>query len=166
MASKKAGIIAGLAVAGLAVGGLLTSVNAFADPSAAPAAPTASAPADGSQQGGRAQGGRDGSRDGGQAMHQHTAVTGDEAAKVLAAVKAKFPDATVTTVEKDPDGSYDVRGTATGSDGARGPMYEVSADLATVTEGGKGGSGGGKGGPGGAPQDAPVTGDEATSAPR
>jgi len=44
-------------------------------------------------------------------------------------------------------------------------MFDVSADLATVTEntgGPGGGMGGGKGGPGGASQDTPVTGDEAT----
>lgn len=155
MATKKAGIIAGLTVAGLAVAGLITSTTAFADPSTAPTAPAASAPATAGDAAGE---GHRGGRGGGQPMHAHTAVTGDEATKVLEAVKATFPDATATTVEKDPDGSYDVRGTATDGPGV---MYEVSADLATVTQGGPGGGKGGHGGPGGASQDTPVTGDEA-----
>src|SRR5438552_16608367 len=37
-----------------------------------------------------------------------TPVTGDELAKVTAAVKAKDSAATVTNARKDPDGSYDV----------------------------------------------------------
>ena len=70
------------------------------------------------------------------------AVTGTEADKVKAAVKAKFSTATITTVRKDPDGSYDALGTDTS--GAR-VFYDVSADLKTIT------AGGGKGGPGHAP---------------
>jgi hypothetical protein len=86
---------------------------------------------------------------------QHTAVTGAEADKVIAAVKAKDSAATITTVEKDPDGSYDATGTKDGS-----PVrYDVSADLKTVTEGGMGGHGG-MGGMGGS-SDAAVTGSEA-----
>jgi len=81
--------------------------------------------------------------------HEHTSVTGDEADKVIAAVKAKDSSVEVTEVQKDPDGSYDVMGTKDGQ-----PVrFEVSADLATVTEaqgglGGPGGHGGGMGGPG------------------
>jgi hypothetical protein len=59
-----------------------------------------------------------------------TAVTGDEAAKVRAAVTAKDSAVTVTAVRKDPDGSYDVAGTKAGAN----VMFDVSADLATVTE--------------------------------
>ena len=59
-----------------------------------------------------------------------TPVTGDELAKVTAAVKAKDSSVTVTSVRKDPDGSYDVFATKSGSQ----VMYEVSADLKTVTQ--------------------------------
>ena len=59
-----------------------------------------------------------------------TPVTGDELAKVTAAVQAKDPAFTVGVVHKDPDGSYDVFGTKSGTpDG-----YQVSADLQTITE--------------------------------
>lgn len=88
---------------------------------------------------------------------QDTPVTGDEATKVSAAVTAKDSAVTVTSVRKDPDGSYDVLGTKAGAN----VMFDVSADLATITQaqgGGKGG--GGKGGS----QDTVVTGDEAAKA--
>ncbi|MEL4505466.1 hypothetical protein AAEX63_10010 [Luteococcus sp. H138] len=65
---------------------------------------------------------------GAQAGHQHTAATADETAKVTAAVKAKDSAVTVEGVQKDPDGSYDVRGTKAGSR----VMVEVSKDLKTV----------------------------------
>ncbi|WP_205859582.1 hypothetical protein, partial [Phycicoccus flavus] len=66
-----------------------------------------------------------------------------EAEKVVAAVEAQDPTATIDTVRKDPDGSYDALGTKDGS-----PVrYDVSADLKTVTE--HTGGPGGKGGPGG-----------------
>ena len=70
---------------------------------------------------------------------QDTAVTGSEADKVIAAVKAKDSSATITTVRKDPDGSYDALGTKGGSP----VFFEVSADLKTVTArtGGPGGHG-------------------------
>jgi hypothetical protein len=59
----------------------------------------------------------------------HMPVTGDELAKVTAAVKAKDPTVTVTSVRKDPDGSYDVFASKAGAE----VRYEVSADLKTVT---------------------------------
>lgn len=71
---------------------------------------------------GYATGGSGGSND--------TPVTGDEHAKVTAAVKAKDSSVTVSSVRKDPDGSYDVFGTKAGSQ----VMYEVSADLKTITQ--------------------------------
>ncbi len=102
---------------------------------------------------GRGPGGR------GPAAHAHTEVTGDEAAKVSAAVTAKDAGVTVAKVRKDPDGSYDVLGTKDGQ-----PVhFEVSADLATVNQGGPGADGrrpggpGGKGRPGGATSGAPST---------
>ena len=82
-----------------------------------------------------------------------TPVTGAELAKVTAAVKAKDSAVTVTSVRKDPDGSYDVFATKAGTQ----LRYEVSADLKTITEG-HAGHGGGPGGGGSA--DTPVTGAE------
>ena len=102
---------------------------------------------------GRGPGGR------GPAAHAHTEVTGDEAAKVSAAVTAKDAGVTVAKVRKDPDGSYDVLGTK----GGQPVHFEVSADLATVSQGGPGADGrrpggpGGKGRPGGATSGAPTT---------
>jgi hypothetical protein len=95
------------------------------------------------------------SRPGG-AGHSHTAVTGDELAKVTAAVKAKDAGVAVTSVQQDPDGSYDVFGTKAGAE----VRLEVSKDLATITAApaGRGGPGG-PGGPGGHAHTA-VTGDE------
>ena len=80
---------------------------------------------DGSCEGKGGRGGQDGP--GG---HEHTAVTGDELTKVTEAVTAKYPDVQVQEVRKDPDGSYDVMA---GTDDDR-TMYEVSADLQTITE--------------------------------
>jgi hypothetical protein len=60
-----------------------------------------------------------------------TPVTGDELAKVTAAVTAKDPAVTVARAHKEADGSYDVFGT---KDGAR-VKFDVSADLKTVTQG-------------------------------
>src|SRR4051812_45024507 len=82
-----------------------------------------------------------------------TPVPGDEATKAGAAVPAKAPAVTVTSVRKDPDGSYDVLGTKAGAN----VMYDVSADLATFTQ--STGHGGGKG-HGGGSNDTAVTGDE------
>ena len=61
---------------------------------------------------------------------QDTAVTGDELAKVTAAMAAQDSSVTVTEVRKDPDGTYDVLGTKDGSP----VFYDVSADLSTFTE--------------------------------
>ena len=88
-----------------------------------------------------------------------TAVTGTEADKVKAAVTAKHSGVTITTVRKDPDGSYDALGTDASGNKV---FYDVSADLTTITAGGgHGGGKGGHGGPGGASNDTPVTGTEA-----
>jgi hypothetical protein len=82
--------------------------------------------------------------------HAHTPVTGSELAKVTAAVRATDSAVIVTTVQKDPDGSYDVDGTLEGA-----PVrFEVSADMTTITAS----TGGGPGSGGHA--HTPVTGDE------
>ncbi|GAA2697796.1 hypothetical protein Apa02nite_055450 [Actinoplanes palleronii] len=78
-----------------------------------------------------ARSGRGGGKGGGHGgKSADTAVTGDELAKVTAAVKAKDATITVTRVGKDPDGSYDVFGTKAGAT----VMYDVSADLTTFTQ--------------------------------
>ena len=136
-----------------AAGSTGTNVSGYAA-----TAPTSSGSADSSGQDGTGQNGTDaGGR--GPAAHAHTEVTGDEAAKVSAAVTAKDAGVTVAKVLKDPDGSYDVLGTKDGQ-----PVhFEVSADLATVSQGGPGADGrrpggpGGKGRPGGATSGAPTT---------
>jgi hypothetical protein len=97
--------------------------------------------------------GQDGARGG----SSDTPVTGSELSKVTAAVKAKDATVTVTSVRKDPDGSYDVFGTKAGAQ----VMLEVSKDLKTIATrtGGPGGHGGHRGGPGGGTHTA-VTGTE------
>ena len=57
-------------------------------------------------------------------------------------MKAKDSALTVTSVPKDPDGSYDVYGTKAGAQVA----YDVSADLSTFTARTGGPGGGGRGG--------------------
>ena len=108
---------------------------------------------------GRGQAGQAG-QDGQPGGSQDTPVTGEEATKVSAAVTAKDSTVTVESVRKDPDGSDDVLGTKAG---AR-VMFDVSADLATVTENAGGPGMGGKGGPGGGMggQHTEVTGEEAS----
>lgn len=148
-------------VAALAVGGsiALGAVTvASADSSTSPSSPSASSSTDTRKQptSPSSTGTTDkGARGGGAGASQDTPVTGDEATLVSAAVTAKDSTVTVTSVRKDPDGSYDVLGT---KDGAN-VMFDVSADLATITQA-QGGKGGGKGG--GGSQDTVITGDEAT----
>lgn len=150
---KTAGIVAGLALAGMAGAGLLaTGGSAFAETTApTPAASAITTP--GTQtQGTQTKRAEQGARGAG---HTHTAVTGAEAQKVIDAVQKANPGVTITTVQKDPDGTYDAEGTNADGSAAR---FDVSADLATIAAGGgKGGPGGG----GGASQDTPVTGTQA-----
>ena len=127
----------GLTAAALAAAGAVAvagaAVASAADDSASTASPSATASA---TQGSHGTGGPGGAS-------QDTAVTGAEADKVIAAVTAKDSAATIDTVRKDPDGSYDALGTKDGSP----VFYDVSADLATVTEH--------TGGPGGMPPGMP-----------
>jgi hypothetical protein len=95
-------------------------------------------------------------RGGGQGGPADAAVTGAELTEVKDAMKAKDAAVTVTNVQKDPDGSYDVYGTKAGARVA----YDVSADLTTFTARTGGPGGGGRGGHGGS-ADTPVTRDEA-----
>ncbi|HTJ34275.1 MAG TPA: hypothetical protein VL738_13685 [Dactylosporangium sp.] len=59
-----------------------------------------------------------------------TAVTGEDLAKVTAAVKAKDPAVTVDKAWKDPDGAYHVLGTKNDAK----VIFKVSGDLKTVTQ--------------------------------
>lgn len=158
MANKKIG----LAVAGVVVaGGLIAAGPALASATGYLGSPQQAGT---TGYGGYGMAGGEGGqgRMGGQGMHQHTAVTGAELAKVTAAIKAKDSAVTVTTVQKDPDGSYDVLGTKAGQN----VRFEASADLTTISQGMAGGMGrgghGGKGMGGGmGGQDTTVTGAEA-----
>ena len=142
-AVRAAGIFAGGAVA---AGALVGGANAWA-------ATGTSTPSATGGYGSAAPG--YGARGAGQGGSSDAVVTGDEAAKVTAAVKAKDSAVTVTRVKKDADGSYDVWGTKAGA-----PVkFEVSTDLKTITAGGSG-RGGHGGGPGGS-ADTPVTGAQA-----
>lgn len=71
-----------------------------------------------------------GPRGGGRGPRAGTEVTGDELTKVTEAVKAEDAAVTVEGVRKAPDGSYRVLGRKAGGR----VLFEVSADLATVTE--------------------------------
>ncbi|HKG51989.1 MAG TPA: hypothetical protein VKB14_16255 [Actinomycetales bacterium] len=139
MSSNKLSLTVG---AVLAAGGLLLGGSALAN-AATGTSSTSTASTAGGYAGAESRGSAD------------TAVTGAEAAKVTAAVKAKDSSVTVSSVRKDPDGSYDVLGTKSGSQ----VMYDVSADLKTISQGGGGGHRGGRGHGGSA--DTPVTGAEA-----
>ena len=122
MSRKKIGVIAAGAVA---IGGVAIALGGSTIASAAPAPTPSTSTGPG---GGRGA---------------HTEVTGDEAAKVTAAVTAKDSAVTVSGVRKAADGSYRVLGTEAGER----IMFEVSADLKTVTErAGRGGPGHGPGG--------------------
>lgn len=126
---------ASVLAAGAIIGG--GAALASADPTPSASASASGASADRGSASGTAGQGR-------QMGGTHTDVTGDEAQKVIDAVKAKDSSATIDTVRKDPDGSYDALGTT--SDGAK-VMFEVSADLATITQGqgGQGDQGGPRG---------------------
>ncbi|HEY3438611.1 MAG TPA: hypothetical protein VGK35_13065 [Actinotalea sp.] len=146
MSKRRLGLIAvgAAAVAALTLGGSSLALAATGSPAAATVAPSAGSTTDSST-------------DQTPPASTDTAVTGAEADKVIAAVVAVDANASITSVRKDPDGSYDALGTSGGSP----VFYDVSADLATVTKGGGGHGGPGGGGPGGASADTAVTGAEA-----
>jgi len=150
MSRKNIGLVAASVAAAAAIGlGGAALANAADDTgtsTSAAVAGNASADAPSDAPSDAPVNGRDGSALGQQS--QDTPVTGDEAAKVSAAVTAQDSTVTVESVRKDPDGSYDVLGT---KDGQK-VMFDVSADLATVSQaqGGPGGGGGRGPGPGGA----------------
>ena len=109
----------GLAAAGVVmIGGVVLGAASLA--SADPATPSSS-----TSSGVNGESGRPGQRGG----STDTAVTGDELAKVTAAMKSKDSAVTITSVRKDPDGTYDVLGTKAGAE----IFYDVSTDLRTFT---------------------------------
>ena len=136
----------GIAAATLAAAGAIgvagAALASAADNTTATPSPTATSAAPG------------GTNPGGGASPD-TAVTGSEADKVIAAVKAKDSGVTITTVRKDPDGSYDAIGTKSGSP----VFYDVSADLKTITAatGRAGGHGGASDGTGTVPGQSSAT---------
>ena len=140
MRTNKFGLAAAstAAVAALLIGGA-TLANAADNPTPTTTSATSSAGSSAATVPGDATAGTPGDR-GQQGASQDTPVTGDEATRVSAAVTAKDSTVTVESVRKDPDGSYDVLGTKAGAK----VMFDVSADLATITEnaGGPGGQGG------------------------
>jgi hypothetical protein len=135
MSPKKIGLIVA-AVAVLAAG----AVGGASLAGAATKSSSGSTYREGPRGWGGGPGGRGG--EGGPGGSQDAAVTGSEKTKVTDAVKAKDSSVTVQGVRKDPDGSYDVFGTKSGSP----VMLEVSKDLKTITER-TGGPGQGHGGP-------------------
>ena len=130
--TKRALSTAGAVVAGLTIiGGAAVAHAATNTPAPTPPAATGSAtPGNGTASAGTGDQSGQGRQERRGPAHQHTAVTGDEATKVGDAVKAKDAAVTVTKVEKDPDGSYDVMATKNGQN----TCFEVSADLATITQ--------------------------------
>jgi hypothetical protein len=141
MTMKKRVAVAAAGV--VTIGGVVLGAASLA--SADPASPSPSASSGASTES---------ARPGGGGSSADTAVTRDELAKVAAAMKAKDSAVTVTSVRKDPDGSYDVLGTKGGAD----VFYDVSADLKTFAL--NAGGGHGRGGRGGGFADTAVTGDE------
>ncbi|WP_433796145.1 hypothetical protein [Actinoplanes sp. CA-252034] len=146
---KKVGLLAAGAVVagGLALGGATMAAAAPATPTPSTSAggPGGEAGGPGGKAGGpRGEAGGPGGRPGGHGPGRGTVVTGDEAAKVTAAVTAEDAAVTVSRVVKGAAGAYHVFGT---KDGERA-HFTVSADLTTVTEG-KAGPGRGHGRPGG-----------------
>jgi hypothetical protein len=117
VSSNKFGLAVGSA---LAAGGLLLGGSALANAATSTTSAATSTVNGYSAEGSRGPGG--GSAD--------TQVTGSEAAKVTAAVKAKDSSVTVSSVRKDADGSYDALGTKSGSQ----VMFDVSADLKTISQ--------------------------------
>jgi hypothetical protein len=103
---------------------------------------------EGTQQGGRSGGMGNGNTDPSKPMRSdEKLLTGDTAAKVTAAAKAKEPGATIERVETDSDGVYEAH--MVRADGTH-IIVQVDAAFAVtaVQEGGPGGPGG-IGGPGG-----------------
>ena len=92
---------------------------------------------------------------------QQSAVTGDTAEKITAAVLAKVPGATIDRVEQDPQGYH---AHITKSDGSRATA-RVNAQFEVTSVDAGGGRGGGPGGHGGQRSDeTPLTGDNAAKA--
>jgi len=85
-----------------------------------------------------------------------TVLTGDTAAKVTAAAKAKVPGGTVLRVESDGDGNAAYEAHMVTADGTPTTVYvDKDFDIVSVETGGPGGHG--FGGPGAPPQQSSST---------
>ena len=144
MTSKtRAGLIAGIATGALAIAALAgTTVANAADSTPTP---SQSAPA--------SQGRQDMQR------APEEVLTGDAAAKVKAAVEAKYPDATIDRMEKDADGESVYEAHITKADGSHVTVL-LDASYAITGESAHGPGGKGGRGPGRAPEEV-LTGDAA-----
>lgn len=148
----------GLAVAGVVAAGVIAAGGAaVANSSSTSTTATSSTGAQGSKLQPPGQSGQAGSGQAGQAGPAlGTEVTGDEATKVKDAVAAQHSSVTVDHVLKQTDGSY----LALTMQNNQPVIYQVSSDLATVTEqaapsGAMGGGMGGSMGGGGTPPQQP-----------
>jgi uncharacterized membrane protein YkoI len=134
----RAGMIAGTAVAVLALAGIAGATVANADDST-PKPSASSSPSTGTTDGT--------ARDARRPVEE--ALTGDAAAKVQAAVEAKYPGATIERMEKDGDGTSVYEAHITKADGTHVTVL-FDAGFAITGEEAMGQRGpGGRGGPGG-----------------
>ncbi|MGO4340135.1 hypothetical protein [Pedococcus sp. 2YAF34] len=140
-------VAAGLAAAaGIALTGASLASADTSTPAASTASYGASAPA-----AGEAPAAANGNTDPTKPMRSdETLLTGDVAARVTAAAKAKEPTATIERVETDSDGVYEAHMVRT--DGTHIIVQvDKSYAVTAVQEGGAGGGPGARGGQGGAP---------------
>ena len=113
MQKKKIALVASTGLAGLVAGGVLMtglSANAADDSGAPTGTSSYGAPSSGAQPGTPPQGAPTNPNAGDQSKPQRSdekLLTGTTLAKVTAAVKAKYPDATIQRVETDSDGVYE-----------------------------------------------------------
>ncbi len=147
-----------LGAAGIVAGGIVAgTLSANAEGSPSSSAGSSAGPAAYGDTGGRGGGVGNGSTDPSKPMRSdEKLLTGTTRAKVLAAVKAKYPDATIQRVETDSDGVYEAHIVA----GGTATIVQVGKDF-TITgtqAGGHGGSGGDHdgNGPGGGSAEAPA----------
>lgn len=122
MEKKSLALAASLGLAGLVTGGvLMSSVSANAADSSGSGTSSSSSSTSGSQAGGAPNGNANGTAPTGTGdptkpmRSDETLLTGTTAAKVTAAVKAKYPNATFQRVETDSDGVYEAHILVNGS---------------------------------------------------
>jgi hypothetical protein len=143
---SRAGIVAGVTVGVLAIAGVGGAIAANAADSTPSPATSSSAKSlsDGLRANAPQQGATDADGRGQHAAEE--ALTGDAASKTEAAVKAKYPDATIDRMEKDSDGRSVYEAHITKADGTHVTVL-LDADFTVTGEDAMGP--GGHGGPGG-----------------